>query len=89
MESDRRSSLAELLSSGVLSEGERLELRHKGRVFNAMVTADGQIKLDDGRVFPSPSGAAVAAIDGKNVNGWAAWRVPTRGNVTIGSLRGD
>lgn len=48
----------------------------KGDQFAAVLGADGRITLSDGRVFVSPSGAAMAAAEVVSYDGWYAWRLP-------------
>ncbi|WP_157773059.1 hypothetical protein [Rhodococcoides fascians] len=48
----------------------------KGDQFSAVLNDDGRIALPDGRVFISPSGAAIAAADVVSYDGWYAWRLP-------------
>ncbi len=43
--------------------------------YHARVTADGQLRLDSGEVFDSPSSAAGAALNRSSWNGWTFWRV--------------
>jgi len=53
-----------------LKDSLRLRKRFKGRMLEAIVE-NGTI-LYDGKPYPSPSGAAVAAT-GTSVNGWRFW----------------
>lgn len=54
----------------VLKHGLKLRKRFKGSMLEAQVT-NGKI-LFGGTMYPSPSGAAVAAT-GTSVNGWRFW----------------
>ena len=68
---------ADLLEAGCVEVGDELvwERPRLGQVYKATVTADGEIMLEDGRCFSSPSGAAKAAAGIPAYNGWAAWKV--------------
>lgn len=50
----------------------------KGQEFFATLLAGGRIRLEDGREFKSPSGAAMAVAEVVSYDGWYAWR--TTGN---------
>ncbi|MFC7959678.1 restriction system modified-DNA reader domain-containing protein [Rhodococcoides kroppenstedtii] len=52
------------------------ERPRKGTRYTAALDADGVITLPDGRMFYSPSGAAMAAADVVSYDGWYAWRTP-------------
>ncbi|MFC7958857.1 restriction system modified-DNA reader domain-containing protein [Rhodococcoides kroppenstedtii] len=52
------------------------ERPRKGTRYTATLDADGFITLPDGRMFYSPSGAAMAAADVVSYDGWYAWRTP-------------
>ena len=59
-----------------LRAGTRLTARYKGATHRAEVveTDHGlRYRLEDGREFKSPSGAARAVMGGKAVNGWRFW----------------
>jgi hypothetical protein len=58
----------------------------KGARYEATLLATGRIRLSDGREFPSPSGAAMAAADVVSYDGWYAWRVGNSG-PTLDELR--
>lgn len=47
----------------------------KNERFEAILLAKGVIRLDDGREFRSPSGAAMAAAEVVSYDGWYAWRL--------------
>jgi hypothetical protein len=51
----------------------------KGARYEATLLATGRIRLSDGREFPSPSGAAMAAAEVVSYDGWYAWRVGDSG----------
>lgn len=72
----RRNKLALLVEAGVLSPGDTLVWRRprSGEEFTATITDDAQIRLDDGSVHDSPSGAG-KALNGYDANGWVNWRI--------------
>lgn len=67
-------SLTNLLTSGLLRSGERLQGVHSGKEFRAEVTSDGEIRVADNSVFNSLSGAA-KKLTGQSNNGWTFWQV--------------
>ncbi|MEU4108047.1 hypothetical protein [Streptomyces sp. NPDC027717] len=82
----RPGALAPLLDAGRLQPGQRLTWRRRnlGKQYHAYVTAEGYLRLDDGRVCDSPSGACDVVAHCK-VNGWAAWRADD--GASLGALR--
>ena len=84
-------TLADLIGASLLSPGEELvwERPRAGQRLSAKVTDDGRLRLQDGRVFASPSGAAGAAAGGGSFDGWECWRAPQRANKLIIDLRRD
>ena len=71
--SETKASIDKLLSSGIIEVGTILELR-KGLSAGktAQVMEDGSLRLEDGSVHKTPSGAAVH-IRKRNANGWLEW----------------
>ncbi len=72
---ETEASVAKLISSGILEVGTILELRrgvHTGQT--AQVMEDGSLRLEDGSVHKSPSGAAKHIVK-KSSNGWSDWGV--------------
>lgn len=67
----REQSLAPLLESGRLKAGEVLVWRRRNlrRTHRATVLADGSLRLEDGSVHTTPSGAA-STLAGNPQNGW-------------------
>jgi hypothetical protein len=61
----RRMRLADLVDAGLLRADDALvwERPRLGATYRASMTADGGIRLDDGRTFASPSRAAMEAAD--------------------------
>lgn len=70
---ETKASVAKLLSSGILEIGTILELR-KGMSAGktAQVMEDGSLRLEDGSIHKTPSGAAVH-IRKRSANGWVEW----------------
>src|SRR5690606_11604718 len=66
--------LRDLLRAGRIDERETLVGERQGTVYGAVVLDDGQIRVDDGRVFETLSGAA-DTLTGKSNNGWEFWTV--------------
>ncbi|MFB7930853.1 restriction system modified-DNA reader domain-containing protein [Streptomyces sp. NPDC056039] len=84
---DRSGALTPLLDAGKLQPGQLLVWRRRnlGHEYRAHVTAEGNLQLEDGRIYDSPSGACSALTQG-SVNGWDAWR--TDGGASLNALRG-
>jgi hypothetical protein len=82
-----RASLVDLIASGQIPVGT--ELYHTSRVYkDRVVTAQivaGGIEYK-GRVYQSPSGAALAVTGMVAENGWRWWRVKSSGRL-LGELR--
>lgn len=85
-----QATILELLDAGILEPDELLIWRRpeSGDVFEAHITASGQIETEDGELFNSPSGAASALVE-HGPNGWKAWRVPRLGDVRLRELRDE
>jgi hypothetical protein len=85
---ETKASVAKLISSGIIEVGTILELRrgvHTGKT--AQVMEDGSLRLEDGSVHKSPSGAAKHIVK-KNSNGWSDWGV-TGTDLRLGHLWND
>lgn len=70
---ETKASVDKLLSSGIIEVGTILELRggmSAGKT--AQVMDDGSLRLEDGTVHKTPSGAAVH-IRNRTANGWVEW----------------
>ncbi|GAB2961043.1 hypothetical protein [Streptomyces heilongjiangensis] len=82
----RRSSLAPLVKAGRLAPEQRLTWRRRnlGETHVAYVTEDGYLRLPDGRICDSPSGACETVASCK-INGWTAWH--TEDGVPLADLR--
>ncbi|GHH95017.1 restriction system modified-DNA reader domain-containing protein [Streptomyces capillispiralis] len=82
----RRSSVAPLLTAGLLMPGQRLTWRRRnlGETHTAYVTEDGYLRLEDGTICDSPSGACETVADCK-INGWSVWY--TDDGVSLSALR--
>ncbi|MFJ4682760.1 hypothetical protein [Streptomyces sp. NPDC088789] len=83
----RPGALTPLLAAGKLRPGQRMVWRRRnlGQEYQAHVTAEGNLRLADGRICDSPSGACDAVAQCK-VNGWDAWR--TEEGSSLSMLRG-
>ena len=70
---ETKASIAKLLSGGIIEVGTILDLR-KGLSAGktAQVMEDGSLRLEDGTVHKTPSGAAVH-IRKRSANGWVEW----------------
>lgn len=71
---------ADLCKRGVLAAGDVLESCYAGVTATATVTEDHRIRLANGEIFDSPSGAFRRARmletgEDKQVNGWTVWKV--------------
>jgi len=67
--------VADLLDAGFLSIGTELVGIYKGRSYKATVAnEDGHLRLDDGHVCKSPSGAAKHVTGNRSGDGWRFWR---------------
>ncbi|NMM95989.1 hypothetical protein G1C98_0725 [Bifidobacterium sp. DSM 109960] len=71
---------ADLCRRGILSAGDVLESRYAGVNATATVTADHRIRLSNGELFDSPSGAFRRARmletgEDKQINGWTVWKI--------------
>ncbi|MGR6875466.1 DUF4268 domain-containing protein [Bifidobacterium angulatum] len=71
---------ADLCKWGILATGAVLESRYAGITATATVTEDHRIRLSNGEIFDSPSGAFRRARmletgEDKQINGWIVWKV--------------
>ena len=71
---------ADLCKRGILAAGAVLESRYAGITATATVTEDHRIRLSNGEIFDSPSGAFRRARmletgEDKQINGWTVWKV--------------
>jgi hypothetical protein len=73
----RRVRISDLLEANLLHADEGLVWRRpkRGEEYHAAVATNGEIRLDDGRRFATPSGAAMAAANLPSYDGWHAWYV--------------
>lgn len=70
----REVTLAEVASAVGTPRSLTWNRPRKGTAYSATLLEGGVIRLDDGREFRSPSGAAMAAADVVSYDGWYAWR---------------
>lgn len=84
-----RVCLRDLLAAGLLDAGDELVYRRPGLGVHrtGQVTAEGMLRLDDGRLFTTPS-AASTALGSPHQNGWHFW-CRTRDGRTLWELRDD
>ncbi|MBW1604392.1 hypothetical protein JJV70_20255 [Streptomyces sp. JJ66] len=70
----RDQSLAPLVADGRLTEGQELVWRRRnlGREHRAVVLADGSLRIEDGTIHATPSGAATE-LAGNPQNGWVVF----------------
>ena len=86
----RRVRLSDLLDAQLIVSGDALVWHRprRGATYHASVTANGAVQLEDGRVYSSPSRAAVEVADSPaGFDGWWMWRVPRLDNVLLNDLR--
>jgi hypothetical protein len=82
-------SLPDLVGVGLLQPGEEL-MWHRPRLnqtYRCVVTPDARLRVEDGRVFTTPSGAAMAVAEVVAYDGWHAWRIPARDGMQLDELR--
>ena len=80
-------SLSDLISGGILQDGEKLELRRRSAsTIIGVLQGDGTIRVGSA-VSTSPSVAARLATGAKAVDGWQRWRVPRLGGKTLEAVR--
>ncbi|WP_134666091.1 MULTISPECIES: hypothetical protein [unclassified Amycolatopsis] len=84
-----RVGVRDLLAAGLLGTGDELIYRRPGLGVHrtGQVTAQGMLRLDDGRLFTTPS-AATTALGSPHQNGWAFW-CRTRDGRTLLDLRNE
>ncbi len=74
----KRVSIADLISSGLVAEGDSWKLVSKGEVFWGRVTGNGEIEVD-GTSYGTPSKAACIVVqkvspEARSRNGWSKWQ---------------
>jgi len=79
-------TVADLLAAGLLAAGARLVLTRAGKSVTAVVSASGSL-LVDGVAYDSPSMAGKTALGRKTINGWTAWHLEERPDISLGELR--
>ncbi len=84
----RRLRIGDLLDEGFLQPEQELVWKRPrvGEQYRATITEAGQIRLEDGRAFSSPSRAAMEAAGVASYDGWYAWRLGD-GGPTLHELR--
>jgi hypothetical protein len=81
--------LADLVDVGLLTPGQVLVWNRPrlGESYVATVTESGGLRLEDGRVCPSPSRAAMDAANVPAYDGWYAWRIDGDDGESLHELR--
>ncbi|MEU9511254.1 DUF262 domain-containing protein [Micromonospora sp. NPDC048169] len=83
-------TVARLVAAGALTVGEQLHLTYKRVSHTARINQAGNIQLDSGEVFESPSPAGSTVTGKPTMNGWSAWKVRRGGNLTpLFDIRAD
>ncbi|MFC7484963.1 DUF262 domain-containing protein [Luedemannella flava] len=82
-------SISRLMERGFIPPEAALVGTFRDLDYHARVTHDGQIRLDSGELFDSPSSAAGGALNRGSWNGWTFWRValPDGSNPTLNAVR--
>lgn len=81
----RRVRVKDLIDAELLEPGTELHYTRLGQTHVATVTAAGELQLDNGRLFRTPS-AAGDAVSGISTPGWNVWVVAESGQ-SLDSLR--
>jgi hypothetical protein len=87
----RRVRITDLLDAGLLRAGDVLKWTRPqlGQHYEVTVTEAGTLESRDGRMFTSPSRAAMDLADMAAYDGWHAWRVERLGGKSLDDLRRD
>lgn len=82
--SDKSHALA-----GLVRKKTPLFRTYKGKEYRALLTPKGKIKFN-GKIFTTPTAAAMTIVDRSTVNGWDFWyfRSPDGGWARLSDLRG-
>ncbi len=85
----RRVTLGDLLEAGLLRPEEELvwDRPRLGEHHRVWVTEGGALRLENGHIKGSPSGAAMAAANIPACDGWTAWRLPNQDGRLLADLR--
>jgi hypothetical protein len=74
-------TVARLVAAGALHPGEELVLIYRRVQHTGRITAEGQIELETGERFDSPSPAGCAVTGKRTMNGWSYWKVNRGGKA--------
>ena len=87
----RRVEIADLVDAGLLTPGQGLvwERPRLGETYRATLTDAAMIRLDDGREYATPSGAAMHAAGLQAYDGWYAWRLDADARPRLHDLRAE
>jgi hypothetical protein len=74
------SKIYDLILANCLSGGDRLIWKRNSdrTVHVAIISSNGTVTTEDGRVHKSPSGAA-KHLAGRPIDGWLAWKLESSG----------
>jgi hypothetical protein len=84
-----QATVADLIGADLLRSGDELvwQRPRSGQEFRCTVMDDGRLRMANGQVTSSLSGAAGVAAGGGSYDGWEVWRAPSRGNALLLDLR--
>ncbi|KMS92202.1 GmrSD restriction endonuclease domain-containing protein [Prauserella rugosa] len=80
-------SLGDLITAGFLRSDHKIIGRHKGTTHHAVVHNDGKVEVSTGELFPSPSRAAMYAVNRQSCNGWTFWKLADDASTTLADVR--
>ena len=75
--------LLSLIMSGKLPSGTTLH--HQGRQYSGRATVTENGLRVGGRIYETPTGAAKAITNNREVDGWIFWKLPS--GARLGTLR--
>ncbi|MER7891052.1 DUF262 domain-containing protein [Micromonospora sp. NPDC094482] len=83
-------TVARLVAAGALTAGAELVLTYKRVPYVARINEAGQIELESGEAFESPSPAGMTVTGKATINGWSAWKVRRGDKLTpLHDVRAD
>lgn len=87
----RRVEIADLVDAGLLTHGQGLVWKRPrlGETYRATLADAAMIRLDDGREYATPSGAAMHAAGLQAYDGWYAWRLDADERPRLHDLRAE
>jgi hypothetical protein len=84
----KKEALADLIRRGVVRKGQLIVMQHYGEERTAVIQENGSVRLDDGSMHNSSSGAA-RRVCGSEVNGFRVWHIDDIDGPTLDELRSD